>query len=104
MMGMGETGIGAGLRATFIIAVAIVGTIATLATAVAFFGDMWWGFDLAANYRWQLMWTALIASVLYAMSTRGIATIVFLGAAIVNAFLIAPLWIGSQPSATGEDG
>jgi len=104
MMGMGETGIGAGLRATLIIAIAVVGTIATLATIAAFFGDLWWGFDLAANYRWHLMWAALIASVLYATSTRGISTLIFLGAAIVNAFLIAPLWIGSQPTATGENG
>jgi len=104
MMGTGDTGIGAGLRATLIIAVAVLGTIATLATLAAFFGDIWWGFDLAANYRWHLMWITFVASVLYAMSTRGIATIIFLGAAIVNAFLIVPLWIGSQPLATSEDG
>ncbi|MCL1593179.1 MAG: hypothetical protein M3132_02365 [Actinomycetia bacterium] len=104
MMGMGDSGVGAGLRATFVIVLAVFGTIATIATVAAFFGDIWWGFDLAANYRWHLMWFLLLVSILYALSARGITIIVFLGAAIVNGFLIAPLWMGNQPPATGEDG
>ncbi|NHZ71221.1 MAG: hypothetical protein GWP18_06225 [Proteobacteria bacterium] len=104
MMGMGDSGVGAGLRSTFVIVLAVFGTIATITTVAAFFGDIWWGFDLAANYRWHLMWFLLIVSILYALSARGITIIVFLGAALVNGFLVAPLWMGSQPPATGEDG
>lgn len=104
MIGYHETGVAAGLRTALIIALLGLGGVASLATVAAFFGDLWWGFDLVANYRWHLLWITLIASILYALSAKGIATIVFLAAAALNGWLIAPLWIGNQPSATGEDG
>jgi hypothetical protein len=75
-----------------------------LATVFAFFGSWWWGFDLAANFRWQLMWAALFAAIVYALTSRGIATILFIIAVVINGFVIAPLWLGSQPDGTGEDG
>lgn len=104
MISYHETGIGATLRLALVIALTIIGGAASIATVAAFFGDVWWGFDLAANYRWHLMWIALIAAILYALTAKGIATVVFLGAAVLNGWLIAPLWTGSQPAATGEDG
>ena len=81
-----------------------LGAFSTLATILAFFGGAWWGFDLLANFRWQLMWAALIAAVIYALTARGIATIIFVVIVVVNGFILAPLWLGSQPQGTGEDG
>jgi len=98
------TGLGSGIKAALIIMALGLGIFSSIATAVAFFGNLWWAFDLMANFRWQLMWAALIAAIVYALTSRGIATIVFIVAVIVNAFVLAPLWLGSQPSGTGEDG
>ena len=80
-----------------------IGGIATLATVAAFFGGFWWGFDLLANYRWQAMWAALFASVVYALSGKSLPTAVFLVATAINVWLILPAWLGSQPAASGED-
>jgi hypothetical protein len=79
-----------------------IGVIAALATVAAFFGGFWWGFDLLANYRWQAMWAAMIASVLYAFFGKGLFTAIFVVAAVINLWLILPAWIGGQPDATGE--
>lgn len=92
------------LRRLIGVAATILGILVSVATVAAFFGSIWWGLDLIANFRWQLMWLALIASVAYALTERGMFTAVFLTAALVNLWLIAPAWIGSQPEATGEDG
>lgn len=100
----GQAGIGATLRATLVVVVLAIGGFTTFATFVAFFGATWWGFDLLANYRWQLFWILLVCAVVYALAAKGWATIVFIVAALVNAVLLAPLWLGSQPQATGEDG
>ena len=99
-----STGIGSGLRAAVIIMALGLGLLASLATVAAFFGNLWWGFDLFANFRWHLLWAALIAAIAYALASRGWATIAFIVAAVVNAFVLAPLWFGSQPDATGEAG
>jgi endonuclease/exonuclease/phosphatase (EEP) superfamily protein YafD len=80
----------------------LIGGIAVLATVGAFFGGFWWGFDLLANYRWQAMWAAMIASVLYALFGRGLFTAIFIVAAAINMWLILPAWIGDQPDGTGE--
>ncbi len=88
----------------FVVALTSIGGLVLILTVAAFYGDSWWGFDLAANYRWHLMWIALIAAIAYGLTARGIATAVFLAAAVVNAWLIAPLWIGDQPAAAREDG
>jgi hypothetical protein len=99
-----ETGVLAGLRTALIIFLLIGGGIAAALTVAAFFGDTWWLFDVAANFRWQLFWGLIGAAILYTLVARGIASIVFLAAALVNAWLIMPLWFGTQPAATGEDG
>ena len=99
-----STGIGTGLRTTTIIASLGAGIAVTLATVMAFFGATWWMFDWFANFRWQLMWVAIACTLLYFWSSKGLASVVFLLAALVNAWLIAPLWLGSQPTGTGDDG
>jgi endonuclease/exonuclease/phosphatase (EEP) superfamily protein YafD len=99
-----QTGLGSGLRTALIIITLGLGGFVSVATIASFFGGLWWVFDLAANFRWQMMWIALISAIIYALTAKGIATIVFIAAAVINAFVIAPLWIGSQPAGTGEDG
>lgn len=104
MISYNETGVLAGLRTALIIILFIGGGIAVALTVAAFFGDRWWFFDFAANFRWHLFWGLIGAAILYTLIARGIASIVFLAAALVNAWLIVPLWFGTQPAATGEDG
>lgn len=99
-----STGIGTGLRTTFIIVSLGVGLFVTFATVAAFFGTSWWLFDWFANFRWQLMWLAVAASAIYAITSKGLMTFVFLAAAIVNGFLITPLWLGSQPAGSDSAG
>jgi hypothetical protein len=82
----------------------IIGLSASAITILAFFGSTWWVLDFLANYRWQLMWVALLCAIIYALSARGLASLVFLGAVIINGFVLSPLWFGSQPTATGEGG
>ncbi len=98
------TGLGSSIRTTLVVVSLGFGIVATLATVVAFLGSTWWGFDLLANFRWQLAWVAFIAAVVYSLTTQGVASLVFLAAVVVNGFVLAPAWTGSQPSGTGEDG
>jgi endonuclease/exonuclease/phosphatase (EEP) superfamily protein YafD len=99
-----QTGFASGLRTALIILLLIAGGVVAFLSVAALFGDKWWLFDYAANYRWQMMWGLILATILYTIAARGIASIVFLVAAVLNAWLIAPLWLGNQPAATGEDG
>jgi hypothetical protein len=99
-----ETGFVAGMRTALIILLFLGGGIASVLSVLALFGETWWLFDYVANYRWALMWGLLGAAIIYTLVARGYATIVFLVAALLNAWLIAPLWLGDQPAATGEDG
>jgi len=81
-----------------------VGGFVTVVTALAFLGSAWWVYDFFANFRWQLMWVALVCAIVYALTARGLASVLFVAAAIVNGFVLSPLWFGSQPTGTGEDG
>jgi len=99
-----ETGLVAGLRTALIIMLFIGGGVGVVLSVAAFYGDTWWVFDWAANYRWQMFWALLAAAIIYTLVARGIASFVFLAAALLNAWLILPLWTGSQPAATGENG
>ena len=81
----------------------VIGGMATLATVAAFFAGIWWGFDLLTNYRWHMMWAALLASVIYALFGRGLLAAVFIVAMVVNLWPILPSWVGTQPAASGED-
>jgi endonuclease/exonuclease/phosphatase (EEP) superfamily protein YafD len=98
------TGVGAGARAVIVIATTFVGAFVTLVTALAFLGSTWWVFDFFANFRWQFMWLALACAIIYALTAKGLASVVFIAAAIVNGFVLSPLWFGSQPAGTGENG
>lgn len=104
MISYNETGFVAGMRTALIILLFFGGGVASILSVAAFFGDTWWVFDYVANYRWALMWGLIGATIIYTIVARGFATFVFLAAALLNAWLIAPLWLGSQPAATGENG
>ena len=98
-----SAGFGTAVRQTFTVIIAAIGGTVTLATVVAFFGSTWWFFDYLANFRWHFMWIALICAIAYALLARGVIGIAFAIAVAINLWLIAPLYIGNQPSATGED-
>jgi hypothetical protein len=104
MMPWGDTGTLSGVRMFIWVAALIAGTLAAIATAAAFFGDMWWLFDYLANLRWFLFWTSLLAAVLYGILSRGFIILVFVAAMAVNGAIVAPMWFGSQPESTGENG
>ncbi|MFV1969941.1 MAG: hypothetical protein ACC683_02925, partial [Acidimicrobiia bacterium] len=73
MISYNETGVFAGLRTALIIILFIGGGGAVVFTIAAFFGDSWWLFDYAANFRWQLMWGLIAATILYTLAARGFA-------------------------------
>ncbi len=104
MITYNETGVLASLRTALIIMLFVGGGVGVVLSVAAFYGDTWWVFDWAANYRWQMFWGLLAAAIIYTLVARGIASIVFLAAALLNAWLIMPLWMGDQPAATGESG
>ncbi len=99
-----DKGIVSGLRAVLAILVLVSGVGAAVLTVGAFFREEWWLFDFAANYRWHLLWALVVAAIVYALSSKGITSIVFLAAALTNVWLIAPLWMEGQPAATSSSG
>jgi endonuclease/exonuclease/phosphatase (EEP) superfamily protein YafD len=99
-----RTGLGSGARSALVFVTMAIGAFVSVMTVLGFFGSSWWVFDFFANYRWQLMWIAIACAVVYALSAQGLAAIVFIAAAVVNGFVVSPLWFGSQPEGTGEDG
>jgi hypothetical protein len=103
MMPWGDTGTLAGLRLFIWVAAFVAGMVAAVATVAGFFGDTWWLFDYMANLRWWLFWICLLAAVLYGMLSKGFVILVFVGAMAVNAAIIVPMWIGTQPGSTGEN-
>ena len=81
----------------------LFGSVAVFATVAGFFGSTWWLFDLAADYRFPLMLTLVGVAIAYGFGYGRGAAVIFLGAAVVNAVLIVPLWIAQQPkAATGN--
>lgn len=103
MIGWTDTGTVAGFRLFLVVASMVVGSLAALATVLAFLGSTWWLFDYLANLRWYLLWILVLTSVLYALIAKGWLLTVFVAALSLNLVFIAPLWIGSQPEATGEN-
>lgn len=102
MITYAQTGVAAGLRTAALIGITVAGGIATLFTITAFFGTTWWLFDYAANFRWQMFWLLIAAAILYTFMSSSTVSILFILAAVVNAWFIAPLWLGSQPEPIGS--
>lgn len=81
----------------------VIGTAATLATAFGFLGATWWGWDRIADWRFPLMVILAITAITYGLVFRKAVSAVFLLAAIVNAVLVAPLWLSTQAAAGSND-
>lgn len=102
MIGRSRSSMSSGLQTSFGMAVLAVGFLATLGTVLAFFGGAWWAFDVIANFRLQLALVLLVCGLLYgALFGKG-GAILFLGAAILNAALVVPMWLSSQPAVASE--
>ena len=80
-----------------------VGTTASLATVLGFFGATWWGWDRLADWRFPLLLILVLTSIVYGFVYRRAISAVFLLAAIVNAVLLAPLWLSTQSQPESSD-
>jgi endonuclease/exonuclease/phosphatase (EEP) superfamily protein YafD len=81
----------------------VLGTMASLATVLGFFGSTWWGWDRIADWRLPLLLILVATSVVYGFGFRRAVSAVFLLAAIVNAVLLAPLWLSTQSAPGSND-
>ena len=81
----------------------LVGWTAVLATVLGFFGTTWWPLDMLSDWRLILAIVLGIAAVATGFGYSRVSTIVFIVAAIVNALLIAPMWLNEQQPLTGSD-
>ncbi len=79
-----------------------IGVAATLATVLGFFGSLWWAFDTLSGYRLQFLVVLVVVAAGFRIGF-GIATgALFLAAAVANAVIVAPLFLGSaERAATG---
>lgn len=101
-MTLRTAGMGTGRKLTSIL-LFIIGTMASLATILGFAGSMWWGWDRIADWRFPLLVVLVVTSVVYGFGFRRAASALFLLAAIVNAVLLAPLWLSTQATAASSD-
>ena len=90
-------------RKTASVVLFIIGTMASLATVVGFFGATWWGWDRIADWRFPLLLILVVTSIVYGLVFRRAVSAVFLVAAIVNAVLLAPMWLSTQSAPESSD-
>ena len=90
-------------RKTASVVLFIIGTMASLATVLGFFGATWWGWDRIADWRFPLLLILVVTSIVYGFVYRRAISAVFLLAAIVNAVLLAPLWLSTQSEPESSD-
>jgi endonuclease/exonuclease/phosphatase (EEP) superfamily protein YafD len=81
----------------------LLGWTAALATLLGFFGTAWWPLDVLAD--WRLLYTLVLvpAAIVCGLGYSRLSAVVFLVAAIVNMWLIAPLWLDEQALPATED-
>jgi len=95
-----ETGTG---RKLFSALVFLLGSAATLGTVLGFFGATWWGFDRLADLRFPFLVILVATAVIYGFVFRRALSALFLLAAVVNAVLLAPLWLSTQSAVASND-
>ena len=95
-----ETGTG---RKLFSALVVVFGITATLGTVLGFFGATWWGFDRLADLRLPFLVILVATAVIYGFVFRRALSALFLLAAVVNAVLLAPMWLSTQSSIASSD-
>jgi endonuclease/exonuclease/phosphatase (EEP) superfamily protein YafD len=81
----------------------LFGWTAMLATVLGFFGEQWWPFDVLADWRMICAVVLALAAVVTGLGYSRVSAVVFLAGAIINAYLIAPLWLESQPEFTAPE-
>lgn len=81
----------------------LLGWTAVLATALAFFGSVWWPLDMLADWRLFFAVVAAVAALATGLGSARLSAMVFVVAAIVNAVMIAPLWLDEQAPRTTDD-
>lgn len=74
----------------------LFGWTAALATALGFFGSEWWPLDMLADWRLILIVVLGAAALATGFGYSRVSAVVFLAAAIVNAVVIAPMWVEEQ--------
>lgn len=80
----------------------LLGSLATFGTAAGFFGATWWGFDRLADWRFPFLVVLLPVAIVYGFVFRRAISAVFLLAAIVNAVLLAPMWLSTQDEVASD--
>ena len=94
---------GSGLRTFAGLALLTLGFLGTLATALGFFGSTSWFFDLLSNFRFQLALGLIVVGVVYFFGFGRWTAFIFVAAGVVNAFLVAPLYLDDPaPAAAGD--
>jgi endonuclease/exonuclease/phosphatase (EEP) superfamily protein YafD len=81
----------------------LFGWTAVLATALAFLGAVWWPVDVLADWRFILAVFLILAAIVNGFGYSRASAVVFGIAAIVNIWLIAPMWLDNQPAPTSSD-
>ncbi len=81
----------------------LLGWTAALATVLGFFGTAWWPLDVLAD--WRLIFTAILvtSAVVCGMGYSRASAVVFVVAAVINIWLIAPMWLDEQPPLSAPD-
>ena len=98
-----QSNVSIGLRPFFGIVLAAAGTVAMVATALAFLGGLWWAFDILANLRLLLAVALILLAIAFGLGFGRGTTVLFIAAAVVNGALVLPLWLSSQPEALGQE-
>ena len=94
---------GSSLTRTLSFMMFLIGWTAVLATTLGFFGSTWWPLDMLSDWRLILAVVLAAAALAAGFGYSRISSIVFLVAAIVNAVLIAPMWLNDQAQLTSND-
>lgn len=92
-----------GIARTFGFLMFLLGWTAVLATVLGFFGTAWWPLDVLADWRFILAFVLILATIASGLGYSRVSAVVFLVAAIVNIYFIAPLWLDSQAPLTASD-
>ena len=93
---------GSGLRTFIGLALLTAGFLGSLATILGFFGSTSWFFDVLANFRFHLAVGLLITAVLFFVTFGRWIAVVFLAMGLVNAWLVAPLYLDKPAPAASE--
>jgi endonuclease/exonuclease/phosphatase (EEP) superfamily protein YafD len=90
------------MRTIFRSAAWVLGVAAVSGTVIGMFGDLWWGFDLLANFRLQYALTLGLAAVVAFRADQRIASYTFVVFALFNVALIAPLYTNAPAPIEGN--